>query len=90
VMHQSGDRRRAIVALAAVAVAPLAGAVVGTAVDVTESTLGHVLAVYAGFFLFMGATDLLPHAHQHPSWRRVGLTVAGFAGIYALSLVAPS
>jgi zinc transporter, ZIP family len=89
VMHQSGDRRRAVVALAAVAVAPLAGAVVGTTVDVTESTLGHVLAIYGGFFLFMGGTDLLPHAHEHPSWRRVGLTVAGFVGIYALSLVTP-
>jgi zinc transporter ZupT len=45
--------------------------------------------VYAGFFLFMGATDLLPEAHQHASGRRVALTVVGFlatAGVaYAAS-----
>jgi hypothetical protein len=35
----------------------------------------------------MGATDLLPHAHEHPSLKRVALTVAGFAGILLVSLV---
>jgi hypothetical protein len=34
----------------------------------------------------MGATDLLPEAHEHPSWRRVGLTVTGFAAILLVSL----
>jgi zinc transporter ZupT len=46
------------------------------------------LAVYAGFFLFMGATDLLPHAHEHPSYKRVLLTVTGFAVVLGVSLVA--
>ena len=35
----------------------------------------------------MGATDLLPHAHEHPSLKRVGLTVAGFAAIFLVSLL---
>jgi hypothetical protein len=35
----------------------------------------------------MGATDLLPHAHEHPSGRRVLLTVIGFAAVLAASLV---
>jgi zinc transporter ZupT len=65
----------------------LLGAIVGTALSVSERSLGQLLAVYAGFFLFMGATDLLPHAHQHPSGRRVLLTVAGFAAVFAVSLV---
>jgi zinc transporter ZupT len=42
--------------------------------------LGVMLALYAGFFLSMGATDLLPEAHAHPSWKRIGLTVLGVAG----------
>lgn len=87
VLRQSGDRARAIRWLAVDAVAPLLGAIVGTALSVSEHSLGQLLAVYAGFFLFMGATDLLPHAHQHPSGRRVLLTVAGFAAIFAVSLV---
>jgi zinc transporter ZupT len=55
--------------------------------DITEESLGYVLGVYAGFFLFMGATDLLPHAHAHPSRRRVAVTLAGFIGVFLLSLL---
>lgn len=87
VLRQSGDRRRAIRWLAVDAAAPLAGAVVGSVLTVSEASLGQLLAVYAGFFLFMGATDLLPHAHEHPSARRVALTLAGFAAIFAVSLI---
>ena len=88
VLRQSNDRRRAVRWLTVDAAAPLAGAIVGTSLHVSSHTLGQLLAVYAGFFLFMGATDLLPHAHEHPSAKRVALTVAGFAGILALSLLA--
>ena len=88
VLRQSNDRRRAVQWLALDAAAPLAGAVVGSVLSVSEEGLGQLLAVYAGFFLFMGATDLLPHAHEHPSGRRVLLTVAGFVAIFALSFVA--
>jgi ZIP family zinc transporter len=87
VLRQSNDRRRALRWLAIDAAAPLAGAIVGTSLHVSEHTLGHLLAVYAGFFLFMGATDLLPHAHEHPSAKRVALTVAGFLAILAISLL---
>ena len=88
VMRQSGDRRTAIRWLAVDAAAPLVGAIVGASLSVGEEQLGALLAVYVGFFLFMGATDLLPHAHEHPSGKRVLLTVAGFAGILLVSLVA--
>src|SRR5687767_126727 len=81
VLRQSGDRRRAATWLTVDSLAPLVGAIVGTLLSVSEESLGSLLAVYAGFFLFMGATDLLPHAHEHPSGRRVALTLAGFGGI---------
>jgi zinc transporter, ZIP family len=88
VMRQTGDRSRAIRWLAIDAVAPLLGAIVGASLTIDEESLGALLAVYAGFFLFMGATDLLPHAHEHPSLKRVLLTVVGFAVILLVSLVA--
>jgi zinc transporter ZupT len=88
VLHQGGTRRRAVGWLTIVAVAPLIGATVGAAIEVSEESLGDVLALYAGFFLFMGATDLLPHAHEHPSAKRVAVTLAGFVGIFAVSQVA--
>jgi ZIP family zinc transporter len=94
VLSQSGDRRRALRWLRIDAFAPLLGAVVGSLISVSEQSLGYFLAFYAGFFLYMGATDLLPTAHAHGhdeedggSWPRVLLTVAGFAGIYAITLV---
>ncbi len=89
VLSQSDDRRRAKRWLAIDAAAPLAGALVGSAISVEEATLGQILAVYAGFFLYMGATDLLPEAHsEHASAARVALTVAGFAGVYAVTRIA--
>ena len=88
VLRQSNDRARAVRWLAIDAAAPLAGAIVGAALSISEQNLGRLLAVYAGFFLFMGATDLLPHAHEHPSRGRVLLTTLGFGAVFALSLLA--
>ena len=88
ILRQGGNRRRALKWLAVDALAPLLGAVVGSGIEISEKGLGYVLALYAGFFLFIGATDLLPEAHSHPSWRRVGLTVAGFAGTWAIAYAA--
>jgi zinc transporter, ZIP family len=88
ILSQSGDRRKALRWLAIDAVAPLLGAIVGASVNVSEYALGHLLALYAGFFLFMGATDLLPEAHQHPSRLRVALTGFGFAAIYLVAKAA--
>jgi zinc transporter, ZIP family len=92
VLSQSGDRRQAMRWLRIDAIAPLLGATVGSLISVSDQTLGYFLAVYAGFFLYMGATDLLPeaHAHEHDghgSWRRVALTFAGFAAIYGITLI---
>ena len=88
VLRQSGDRRSARIWLLIDAIAPLLGAVVGAGIDVSERGLGYLLALYTGFFLFVGATDLLPEAHSHPSWRRVWLTVAGFAATFAIAYAA--
>lgn len=87
-LRQGSERARAIRWLAVDAIAPLVGAIVGTSLNVSEHDLGELLAVYVGFFLYMGATDLLPHAHEHPSAKRVALTLVGFAAIFAMSRVA--
>jgi ZIP family zinc transporter len=90
VLSQSGDRHQAFRWLRIDAFAPLLGALVGSLVTVSDHTLGYVLSVYAGFFLYMGATDLLPeaHSHEHGSWLRVLLTAAGFALIYGITSIA--
>jgi zinc transporter ZupT len=88
VLNQSQDRRHAIRWLTIDAVAPIFGATVGVLINVSEASLAHLLSFYAGFFLYMGATDLLPEAHEHASWGRVGLTLLGFASIFAITSAA--
>jgi ZIP family zinc transporter len=88
VLSQSADRRRAVTWLAIDAIAPFVGAIVGSTISISDRALGHLLAVYAGFFLYMGATDLLPEAHAHPSRRRVALTVLGFVATFFVARVA--
>jgi zinc transporter ZupT len=87
ILRQSGNRAQAVRWLAVDAIAPMLGVIVGASLNVSEENLGYLLALYAGFFLYMGATDLLPEAHQHPSRLRVGLTVLGFATVLALTLL---
>jgi zinc transporter ZupT len=88
VLRQSNDRARALRWLIVDALTPIAGAIVGSALAISEENLGELLALYAGFFLYMGATDLLPHAHEHPSAKRVALTILGFALIFGVSRIA--
>jgi ZIP family zinc transporter len=88
VLRQGAGRAKAIRWLAVDAAAPFAGAIVGTTISISERGLGYVLALYAGFFLFMGATDLLPEAHAHPSRLRVALTAGGFAGTFLIAYAA--
>ncbi|HSS81480.1 MAG TPA: ZIP family metal transporter [Gaiellaceae bacterium] len=88
VLRQQGDRRRALRWLAADAAAPFFGAIVGTIVSVSAQNLAYLLAVYAGFFLYVGSSDLLPAAHARTSPLRIALTLAGFAATYAIVTVA--
>jgi zinc transporter, ZIP family len=89
VLRQSADRRQAMRWLAIDAAAPLVGAIVGSLIAVSEHGLGYLLSLYVGFFLFMGATDLLPEAHhEHPSRLRVALTVIGFVATFGIAYAA--
>ncbi len=89
ILRQGGSRRSALRWLTLVAVAPLFGATIGTAIEVSEQTLGQLLALYAGVFLYIGASDLLPEAHSHdPSRPRIAVTLAGFAAIFAITQIA--
>ncbi len=85
IVRQGGSRDSALRWLSLVAVAPLFGALVGSAIDISEYALGHLLALYAGIFLYIGATDLLPEAHEHSSLRRMGVTIAGFVAVFLVA-----
>jgi zinc transporter ZupT len=84
ILRQSNDRNAAMRWLIVDSLAPLLGAIVGSLIAISGSSLGVLLALYAGFFLAMGATDLLPEAHAHPSWKRIALTVAGVGATWLI------
>lgn len=88
VLRRSGNRRAAVKWLAIDALAPLLGAIVGTQIAVSDLTLGYILCVYCGIFLYIGAADLLPEAHAQGSWARVALTALGFGLIFGVTQIA--
>jgi len=70
-----------------VAVAPVLGVVVGLILPVSDEVLGIMLGLFAGFFLYIGAAELLPEAHRTDRSRWVVLaTLAGVVAIRALSI----
>lgn len=72
-----------------VAIAPVIGVLVGLALQIPDQALGAMLAVFAGFFLYIGAAELLPEAHRSDRSRWVVLaTLAGVLAIYAFSMFA--
>jgi ZIP family zinc transporter len=75
--------------VALVAVAPVVGVVIGLLIHVPDEVLGGMLALFAGFFLYIGAAELLPEAHRSDRSRWVvGATLVGVAAIYAFSVFA--
>lgn len=69
--------------LIADAAAPLVGIGLSRLIGVTPVVLAALLAVFAGFFLYIGASELLPRAHaQGPRLGTVAATAAGLAFIF--------
>jgi zinc transporter ZupT len=68
------------------AVAPFLGAVTTLFVSLPEQALVFLLSFFAGGFLYLGAGDLLPEAHeQNPPFVSVASSLAGFLLIFALT-----
>jgi len=84
VIKNKGDRKIALKWLAADALAPAVGMAATFFVAVSGPTLGLLLSVFVGLFLYISASDLIPESHhQHPAiWTTVS-TIIGMAVIFA-------
>ena len=70
-----------------VAAAPVAGVLLGSILTIPDAALGAVLGFFAGFFLYVGAAELLPEAHRRDSSRVVvAATLGGALAIYLFSM----
>ena len=83
VLKNNGDIRQAYRWLIADAVAPLVGIVSTFFFHLPEAQLGLVLSLFCGFFLYIGASDLLPESHHdHNSGLTTLMTLLGAAIIF--------
>ncbi len=83
--HQN-SRSKSIKLLVVDAVAPVLGAASTLLFQVSVQGLVLYLGFFAGFLLYIGASDILPEAHsKHSSWGTIGLTVLGAVFIFVVS-----
>jgi ZIP family zinc transporter len=80
--------RKAFWLLVLDAVAPLLGAASTLLFTLSDPQLLLYLGFFAGFLLYIGASDILPEAHaKHPSRITLVLTILGTALIFAITRV---
>ncbi len=85
IVKNGGARAKAMRWLLVDAVAPVAGILVTLLFTVSMENLALLLAIFAGFFLYIGAGDLLPESHhKHPMpWTTIS-TILGMVVVYAI------
>ena len=85
VVKSGGERLRAMRWLMADAIAPFLGVVSTLFFTVSGTTLGLILAIFSGFFLYIGASELLPESHHaHPVRWTTFATVIGIGFMYVI------
>jgi ZIP family zinc transporter len=83
VLKNQGSVKSAFRWLAVDAVAPLVGVLATLLFSLSESALGLILAIFCGFFLYIGASDLLPESHHgHPTRWTTVMTILGVIVLY--------
>ena len=83
ILKNKGESRAAYRWLAADAIAPMIGATSTLFFRLPESAIGMVLALFTGFFLYLGACDLLPESyHDHPHTLTTAMTILGMATLF--------
>ena len=73
------SRWRTITLLVVDALAPVAGALLANVLRIEPWMLAYQHAFFAGFLLYLGASDLLPHGHERPRFALIFSTIGGLA-----------
>lgn len=85
-LTHKNTNKKALILLFVDALAPVLGALSTYIFIIPEHVLLLYLGFFAGFLLYIGASDLLPEAHsQHSSWYMLLLTILGAAFIFIIT-----
>jgi ZIP family zinc transporter len=85
VLKNNGDRKKAFRWLLVDALAPVIGVLSTLFFVLPAEKLGLLLALFAGFFLYIGASDLIPESyHSHPKRWTTMMTVLGICTLYVV------
>lgn len=83
IIKNNGTRKQAFRWLLTDAIAPVLGVLSTLFFSLPKSSLGIIFAIFTGFFLYIGASDLLPESHHnHPTIWTTCATILGFAVLY--------
>lgn len=83
ILKNKGTPQQAFRWLTLDAIAPALGVLSTLFFPLSETVLGLVLAVFCGFFLYLGTSDLLPESyHAHSTWWTTVATLLGMGVLY--------
>ncbi len=83
VLKARAGRARAFRWLVLDALAPVLGLAATRLFNLPPGSFGVLLALFAGFFLYIGASDLIPESyHAHPKFLTTAMTLAGAGVLY--------
>ncbi len=86
ILKNGGTRTQAFNWLLVAALAPALGVLATLFFVFPENVLPVVLATFAGFFLYIGAADLLPESHHaHPRLLTTVMTLLGAGVLYVVT-----
>jgi len=87
-LANKNSSRRSLILLLVDATTPILGALSAMLFTIPQGALAGMLAFFAGFFLYIGASDMLPEAHREKSslWVLVS-TLLGVGLMFALTRV---
>ncbi len=85
ILKNKGERAKAFRWLLVDAIAPVLGVLSTLLFVLPEDKLGLLLALFSGFFLYIGASDLIPESyHSHPQRWTTIMTVIGTGTLYII------
>lgn len=89
IIKNGGERARALRWLFIDAFAPVAGIITTLFFSASEKSVGIILALFSGFFLYIGASDLVPESyHAHPTMKTTLATIFGAGFLFLIITLA--